>query len=51
MPQMMPLNWLILFYIFSTSLIFFNVMNFFMFSHKIPLTSNKILLKTLIWKW
>nr|URX54464.1 ATP synthase F0 subunit 8 [Glyptotermes sp. 17 AB-2022a] len=52
MPQMMPLSWLILFMMFSMTLMLFASMNYY--SH-IPKTSaslkDKISLKTVTWKW
>nr|YP_010827589.1 ATP synthase F0 subunit 8 [Cheddikulama straminea]WFD61185.1 ATP synthase F0 subunit 8 [Cheddikulama straminea] len=52
MPQMMPLNWLMLFTFFSTLLIIFNIMNYYTnynksTSKKMPKTTSK----TLNWKW
>nr|UAM91011.1 ATP synthase F0 subunit 8 [Hymenopus coronatus] len=52
MPQMMPLNWFLLFSFFSIMLILFNVMNYYMSynkSNSIPTT--KVIIKTLTWKW
>nr|YP_011020621.1 ATP synthase F0 subunit 8 [Anaxarcha graminea]WQH82612.1 ATP synthase F0 subunit 8 [Anaxarcha graminea] len=52
MPQMMPLNWLMLFLFFSGLLILFNVMNYYMFINKnIPISLIKTQKKTLPWKW
>nr|ASM82699.1 ATP synthase F0 subunit 8 [Ceratomantis saussurii] len=52
MPQMMPLNWLMLFSFFSILLIMFNVMNYYMFFNKTSsISSMKTLTKILIWKW
>nr|YP_010460080.1 ATP synthase F0 subunit 8 [Hierodula zhangi]QXF68481.1 ATP synthase F0 subunit 8 [Hierodula zhangi]UUC04280.1 ATP synthase F0 subunit 8 [Hierodula zhangi] len=52
MPQMMPLNWLMLFSFFSILLIMFNVMNFYSSFNKISsFTSLKKMSTTLIWKW
>nr|UQJ75225.1 ATP synthase F0 subunit 8 [Tauritermes triceromegas]URX54048.1 ATP synthase F0 subunit 8 [Tauritermes triceromegas] len=52
MPQMMPLSWLTLFIVFSTTLILFAVTNYFT---KIPsttcITQKKILTKNMNWKW
>nr|YP_009745909.1 ATP synthase F0 subunit 8 [Sciara ruficauda]QIH95754.1 ATP synthase F0 subunit 8 [Sciara ruficauda] len=52
MPQMAPINWLSLFFLFSLTFILFNIMNFF------SLNLNKSLNKTLKmnksfmnWKW
>nr|YP_010127719.1 ATP synthase F0 subunit 8 [Oyamia nigribasis]QPP20246.1 ATP synthase F0 subunit 8 [Oyamia nigribasis] len=53
MPQMAPISWLMLFIIFSCTLLMFNFLNYFSFlpsspsdqqSLKIPQTSMK-------WKW
>nr|ASY98577.1 ATP synthase F0 subunit 8 [Camelomantis moultoni] len=52
MPQMMPLNWLMLFLFFSIMLMLFNVMNFYSFFNKmLTLKSFKKSTKSLIWKW
>uniref|UniRef100_UPI003002EA25 ATP synthase F0 subunit 8 n=1 Tax=Anaxarcha sinensis TaxID=2033272 RepID=UPI003002EA25 len=52
MPQMMPLNWLMLFLFFSGLLILFNVMNYYMLINKnTPISLIKMQKKTLIWKW
>nr|ASY98255.1 ATP synthase F0 subunit 8 [Pseudogalepsus sp. JZ-2017] len=52
MPQMMPLNWILLFMFFSIVLIMFNIMNYYMhfnkFSSKMPFSQK---FKTLYWKW
>nr|YP_010460756.1 ATP synthase F0 subunit 8 [Hierodula maculata]UUF67492.1 ATP synthase F0 subunit 8 [Hierodula maculata] len=52
MPQMMPLNWFMLFSFFSTLLILFNVMNFYSSHNKMSsLYTLKKMMKSLIWKW
>nr|YP_009255766.1 ATP synthase F0 subunit 8 [Anaxarcha zhengi]AND97239.1 ATP synthase F0 subunit 8 [Anaxarcha zhengi] len=52
MPQMMPLNWLMLFMFFSTLMILFNVMNYYMtINKKFSLLSNKNKFMTMNWKW
>nr|AVE15553.1 ATP synthase F0 subunit 8 [Odontomantis sp. JZ-2017] len=52
MPQMMPLNWLMLFMFFSILMILFNVMNYYMSINKSYLISPiKSKIKTLNWKW
>nr|YP_010946339.1 ATP synthase F0 subunit 8 [Anaplectoidea varia]WGO57057.1 ATP synthase F0 subunit 8 [Anaplectoidea varia] len=52
MPQMMPLNWLMLYFFFYSILMLFNFMNYFSFT---PLynknTPIKITNKSLHWKW
>nr|ALO76851.1 ATP synthase F0 subunit 8 [Timarcha goettingensis] len=51
MPQMMPLNWLILFIYFIMVFLMFNILNFYSFIYKIKLSDN---LKNKIkfnWKW
>nr|QNH82879.1 ATP synthase F0 subunit 8 [Neochauliodes punctatolosus]UFZ13206.1 ATP synthase F0 subunit 8 [Neochauliodes sparsus] len=52
MPQMAPLNWLILFIFFITLFILFNIMNYFMISPT-PESPSSHDLKNhpLIWKW
>nr|AXS65743.1 ATP synthase F0 subunit 8 [Staphylinoidea sp. 13 KM-2017] len=51
MPQMAPLNWLILFIYFSFIFILLNSLNYFSFLYKIKNNfSNKIIKKN-SWKW
>nr|AVE15509.1 ATP synthase F0 subunit 8 [Parablepharis kuhlii asiatica] len=52
MPQMMPLNWLMLFMLFSSVLLMFNVLNFYMnINMKSHLINKKKQTKTFNWKW
>nr|QWQ55602.1 ATP synthase F0 subunit 8 [Gampsocleis sinensis] len=53
MPQMMPMNWLFLFMMFSASLILFAIMNYFIFNYHTPAPTDKPSLspKSLTWKW
>nr|ASY98653.1 ATP synthase F0 subunit 8 [Otomantis sp. JZ-2017]WRO45276.1 ATP synthase F0 subunit 8 [Otomantis scutigera] len=52
MPQMMPLNWLMLFSFFTILLILFNVMNYYSFLNKTSsFSSSKTFIKPLLWKW
>nr|YP_010598424.1 ATP synthase F0 subunit 8 [Pachymantis bicingulata]UIX55381.1 ATP synthase F0 subunit 8 [Pachymantis bicingulata] len=53
MPQMMPLNWFMLFLFFLISMILFFVMNYYIISNKIPYSSlyKKITNKSFFWKW
>nr|AVE15688.1 ATP synthase F0 subunit 8 [Hierodula chinensis] len=52
MPQMMPLNWFMLFSFFSMLLILFNVMNFYSSYNKMSsFPTLKMMTKSLIWKW
>nr|ASK85586.1 ATP synthase F0 subunit 8 [Anabropsis (Apteranabropsis) sp. QS-2017] len=52
MPQMAPISWLTLFFIFSTTLILFSIMNYFMISPEAPKSlEKKIELPSLNWKW
>nr|YP_009412728.1 ATP synthase F0 subunit 8 [Anabropsis carnarius]ASK85599.1 ATP synthase F0 subunit 8 [Anabropsis carnarius] len=52
MPQMAPISWLTLFFIFSITLISFSIMNYFMISSEAPNPSKKsILSPSLNWKW
>nr|ARH55133.1 ATP synthase F0 subunit 8 [Phaedon armoraciae] len=51
MPQMMPLNWLILMFYFTMIFFLFNIMNYYMFYYNIK-TSKKLMSKPLYnWKW
>nr|YP_010953263.1 ATP synthase F0 subunit 8 [Archichauliodes diversus]WMQ76528.1 ATP synthase F0 subunit 8 [Archichauliodes diversus] len=52
MPQMSPLNWLILFMFFSIIFIIFNSMNYFLTNYLIPLSNKNIISnKSFNWKW
>nr|ASY98070.1 ATP synthase F0 subunit 8 [Brunneria borealis] len=52
MPQMMPLNWMILFMFFFLLLIIFNTLNYFLIMYKSPHNKlNKFLPKISNWKW
>nr|SSD62290.1 ATP synthase F0 subunit 8 [Allancastria cerisyi ferdinandi] len=54
MPQMMPLNWLLYFFLFIMIFILFNIMNYFIFNikNKNNLSSQlKKMFKNLSWKW
>nr|YP_009689607.1 ATP synthase F0 subunit 8 [Coquillettidia chrysonotum]QEE94284.1 ATP synthase F0 subunit 8 [Coquillettidia chrysonotum] len=53
MPQMAPINWLILFIIFSTTLIIFNIKNYYCNFYKSNKSSQSIFtpkINNLIWK-
>nr|ASY98442.1 ATP synthase F0 subunit 8 [Hestiasula hoffmanni] len=52
MPQMMPLNWLMLFMFFSILLILFNIMNYYIFINKNSFKIKpKMFMKIMTWKW
>nr|UFZ13128.1 ATP synthase F0 subunit 8 [Ctenochauliodes yangi] len=52
MPQMAPLNWLILFIFFTLMFIIFNMMNYFITNYSLPSLTKMNLSKTpLNWKW
>nr|YP_010894992.1 ATP synthase F0 subunit 8 [Austalis copiosa]WJW73505.1 ATP synthase F0 subunit 8 [Austalis copiosa] len=53
MPQMAPMNWLSLFLLFSMIFLLFNMMNYFIYLPTMPksMTSNKIITKSMNWKW
>nr|YP_010946664.1 ATP synthase F0 subunit 8 [Margattea angusta]WGO57382.1 ATP synthase F0 subunit 8 [Margattea angusta] len=51
MPQMMPLNWLFMFIMFTLVLLLFNIMNYF---QPVPTPlSTKLHIKSImyVWKW
>nr|QNP10074.1 ATP synthase F0 subunit 8 [Ochthebius perpusillus] len=52
MPQMAPMNWMMLFFMFTMIFLMFNTLNYFSFKY-IPIqkTNNKKNLKKLNWKW
>nr|YP_009409206.1 ATP synthase F0 subunit 8 [Archichauliodes deceptor]AOX48539.1 ATP synthase F0 subunit 8 [Archichauliodes deceptor] len=52
MPQMSPLNWLILFLFFSMIFIIFNILNYFILNYSNPsMTEKSFSFKPLNWKW
>nr|YP_010730122.1 ATP synthase F0 subunit 8 [Nevromus intimus]WEG22755.1 ATP synthase F0 subunit 8 [Nevromus intimus] len=52
MPQMAPINWLLLFMIFSTTLIIFNMLNYFIYMPSSPISENLNFKKSYLnWKW
>nr|YP_010284523.1 ATP synthase F0 subunit 8 [Nadezhdiella cantori]UKQ56266.1 ATP synthase F0 subunit 8 [Nadezhdiella cantori] len=51
MPQMAPLNWLILFIFFSIILIIFNSMNFYSFLYSTKKEKSKKSTLNFNWKW
>nr|YP_010526594.1 ATP synthase F0 subunit 8 [Megaxyela euchroma]UXP85886.1 ATP synthase F0 subunit 8 [Megaxyela euchroma] len=52
MPQMAPINWLIMFSMFSLILLLFNILNYFCFNYKVPSSINsKFNTYPLNWKW
>nr|QRW36348.1 ATP synthase F0 subunit 8 [Hydroporus sp. IBE<ESP> AN585] len=52
MPQMAPMNWLILYIFFSLVFILFNFMNYYLFLiNKKNNNINKLLKKSFNWKW
>nr|AVE15675.1 ATP synthase F0 subunit 8 [Haania sp. JZ-2017] len=52
MPQMMPLNWMSMFILFTLLIMMFNMLNYFVLINKMK---KKMLIKTnnntMIWKW
>nr|ARH55211.1 ATP synthase F0 subunit 8 [Teredus cylindricus] len=51
MPQMAPLNWMMLFIYFSFMLLIFNSMNYFSFMYNPKFFSFKKKLFKINWKW
>nr|YP_009440938.1 ATP synthase F0 subunit 8 [Sinodendron yunnanense]AKN01375.1 ATP synthase F0 subunit 8 [Sinodendron yunnanense] len=51
MPQMAPMNWLILFFLFIITFIIFNSLNYFSFIYSPKLTTFKKKMSKLNWKW
>nr|AQM40061.1 ATP synthase F0 subunit 8 [Capnogryllacris melanocrania] len=52
MPQMAPLSWLLLFFIFTSTLILFAVINYYYFLPLAPSSKETSIMKsTLNWKW
>nr|SPP23553.1 ATP synthase F0 subunit 8 [Protesilaus protesilaus protesilaus] len=53
MPQMMPINWIMSFFMFIMIFILFNIMNYYIFPLKNinNLLKNKNFKKNFNWKW
>nr|QIV24539.1 ATP synthase F0 subunit 8 [Olethrius laevipennis] len=51
MPQMAPLNWLILTILFSIVFLVFNVLNYFVFNYKTEYSLTKKSSIPINWKW
>nr|QNP09678.1 ATP synthase F0 subunit 8 [Ochthebius sp. IBE<ESP> AV177] len=52
MPQMAPMNWLMLFFMFTMIFMMFNSLNYFSFLYKSNKFINNLKLKTKFsWKW
>nr|ALO76605.1 ATP synthase F0 subunit 8 [Hexagonia terminalis] len=54
MPQMAPMNWLLLYFIFTLIFFLFNFMNYYSFIIKNNMKSsisNKYIQKNFNWKW
>nr|AML26791.1 ATP synthase F0 subunit 8 [Scarabaeidae sp. BMNH 1274753] len=51
MPQMAPLNWLMLFIYFCMIFMIFNIMNYYMFNYKIKNILFKKKKSIMNWKW
>nr|YP_009995379.1 ATP synthase F0 subunit 8 [Ochthebius hasegawai]QNP09795.1 ATP synthase F0 subunit 8 [Ochthebius hasegawai] len=53
MPQMAPMNWMMLFLMFTIIFLVFNSLNYFSFKYMNKNTNNKFNLKKnfLNWKW
>nr|YP_009776974.1 ATP synthase F0 subunit 8 [Mansonia uniformis]QJA27628.1 ATP synthase F0 subunit 8 [Mansonia uniformis] len=53
MPQMAPISWLTLFFIFSLTMVIFNIKNYYCFFYKMNETSHSLKknIKSMNWKW
>nr|URX52653.1 ATP synthase F0 subunit 8 [Kalotermes hilli] len=52
MPQMMPLSWLILFIMFSLTLIMFSTTNYYLHTQKAKtIQKGKLQVTNVNWKW
>nr|YP_009236681.1 ATP synthase F0 subunit 8 [Telchinia circeis]AMJ17155.1 ATP synthase F0 subunit 8 [Telchinia circeis] len=54
MPQMMPINWLLSFFLFILIFIIFMIMNYFIYNYKIDMKNkniNFIKKSKISWKW
>nr|AML25695.1 ATP synthase F0 subunit 8 [Staphylinidae sp. BMNH 1274190] len=50
-PQMAPLNWLMLFMMFVISFMMFNYINYYMFIYNPKSIKSSLKLKLMNWKW
>uniref|UniRef100_A0AAU7YTQ4 ATP synthase complex subunit 8 n=1 Tax=Hepialus sp. HL18 TaxID=3151657 RepID=A0AAU7YTQ4_9NEOP len=53
MPQMYPLNWIMLFIFFIFIFILFNILNYYIYMNKLIKLNKNLLFKgvNLTWKW
>nr|AFQ62233.1 ATP synthase F0 subunit 8 [Nargus velox]ALO70737.1 ATP synthase F0 subunit 8 [Nargus velox] len=51
MPQMAPMNWLILFFLFTMIFMIFNSLNYFSFYYQTKFFFNNLNFKKNNWKW
>nr|UGY85179.1 ATP synthase F0 subunit 8 [Pseudoglomeris magnifica] len=51
MPQMMPLSWTILYFMFVTIIVIFSIMNYYLHMNKPKNYTKYICTKKLNWKW
>nr|AML25965.1 ATP synthase F0 subunit 8 [Staphylinidae sp. BMNH 1274222] len=51
MPQMAPMNWLLLFFMFITIFIMFNILNYYCFTYTPKTSSIKKESSSISWKW
>nr|YP_010535808.1 ATP synthase F0 subunit 8 [Coptotriche turpinia]UYB79006.1 ATP synthase F0 subunit 8 [Coptotriche turpinia] len=52
MPQMMPINWIVLFILFMLFFMLFNMMNYYIFIfNKKSSFLPKMKIKNFLWKW
>uniref|UniRef100_UPI0030E07679 ATP synthase F0 subunit 8 n=1 Tax=Monochamus guttulatus TaxID=2079363 RepID=UPI0030E07679 len=51
MPQMAPLNWLMLFMFFILIFLLFNIMNYYSYNYNIKISKKSKYLLTYNWKW
>nr|YP_010946768.1 ATP synthase F0 subunit 8 [Pseudoglomeris montshadskii]WGO57525.1 ATP synthase F0 subunit 8 [Pseudoglomeris montshadskii] len=51
MPQMMPLSWTFLYFMFITITVVFSIMNYYLYINKPKDYTKHIYIKKLNWKW
>nr|QPN54144.1 ATP synthase F0 subunit 8 [Holotrichia oblita] len=51
MPQMAPMSWLILFFLFIVVFMLFNVLTYFSFIYPVKSFKKKKIDKKIYWKW
>nr|ALO70763.1 ATP synthase F0 subunit 8 [Neophonus bruchi] len=51
MPQMAPMNWLMLFFMFTLIFLLLNSINYFSYKYNINLKNKNFYKNMILWKW